>query len=129
MQMLNGAGGQLSEFVPPSRIFEQLSDFVRQARSTDIFVLNLSDLKPALLSAAAALSFVWDPTPYVVNGTRKQTADEAQTVFLRKWVEQQFHGAAKTTITAIADLWRRYFQLEWVEPEPRAGCSARASPC
>lgn len=64
VQMLNGAGGQLTEFVPPSRIFEQLSNFAEKARSTSIFVLNLSDLKPCLLSAAAALSFAWDPTTY-----------------------------------------------------------------
>ena len=51
------------------RIFEQLSSFIRQARSTSIFVLNLSDLKPAVLSAAAALAFVWDPSPYVVNSS------------------------------------------------------------
>ena len=56
---------QITEFVPPSRIFDQLSSFVHRARSTSIFVLNLSDLKPAVLSAAAALKFVWDPAPYM----------------------------------------------------------------
>lgn len=65
VQMLNGNGGQITEFVPPSRIFDQLSSFVHRARSTSIFVLNLSDLKPAVLSAAAALKFVWDPAPYM----------------------------------------------------------------
>jgi hypothetical protein len=118
VQMLNGNGGQLSEFVPPSRIFEQLSSFARQARSTDIFVLNLSDLKPALLSAAAALAFVWEPLPYLVNGSLgakvNQTADEAQSAFLVKWVAQQFTGADATTAAAIGELWRRYFELEWV---------------
>eukprot|EP01043_Picozoa_sp_COSAG02_P065113 COSAG02_NODE_9725_length_2131_cov_22.852854_2_plen_197_part_01 len=115
--MLNGEGGQLSEFVPPSRIFEQLSSFVQQARSTDIFVLNLSDLKPALLSAAAALSFVWEPAAYLVDGTvgKNQTADQAQTVFLDQWTAQQFRGADTSTASAISDLWRRYFELEWVE--------------
>ena len=47
----------------------RLSSFVQQARSTSIFVLNLSDLKPAVLSAAAALSFVYDPAPYMVNAS------------------------------------------------------------
>jgi len=28
VQMLNGDGGQITEFVPPSRIFEQLSHFL-----------------------------------------------------------------------------------------------------
>jgi hypothetical protein len=50
VQMLNGDGGQLTEFVPPSRIFQEISSFCRQARSTSIFVLNLSDLKPAVLT-------------------------------------------------------------------------------
>ena len=111
VQMLNGAGGQLSEFVPPSRIFDQLSSFARQARSTSIFVLNLSDLKPALLGAAAALSFVWEPAPYVVNGSlgaaKNRTADEAQAVFLEKWVGQNFAGTDAVTAAAIADLWTR----------------------
>ena len=54
VQMLNGAGGQLTEFVPPSRIFEQLSSFVRQARSTSIFVLNLSGMQPDATTCTGA---------------------------------------------------------------------------
>ena len=144
--MLNGDGGQITEFVPPARIFEpfnftpmavnpisfgsphvrpmgrtcgepdeikknthpkyftalfreqarifeQLSSFVNQARSTSIFVLNLSDLKPAVLSAAAALSFVWDPEPYLVNsstpGVPNRTAAQSQAAFLQVVTESE----------------------------------------
>lgn len=185
--MLNGDGGQITEFVPPSRIFEQrenlssnqhplanlpacpparartctcwrlatsiaevplrkkktkqracsagagayvpeaevlpppavattcgrydrphsvVSSFAQQARSTSIFVLNLSDLKPAVLTAAAALSFVWDMSPYEVNsstpGVPNRTADEAQALFLDGWVVQQFTGADAPTLKVPA---------------------------
>jgi hypothetical protein len=75
VQMLNGNGGQITEFVPPSRIFEQLSSFIRRARSTSIFVLNLSDLKPAVLSASAALSMVsWSTARTRVSPTVPPTS-------------------------------------------------------
>jgi len=118
VQMLNGDGGQITEFVPPSRIFEQLSSFMHQARSTKIFVLNLSDLKPAVLSAAAALSFVWDPTPYVVNasgpGQVNRTGDEAEALFMKDWTAQQFTGADAATQAAISSAWTSYFELPWI---------------
>jgi len=120
VQMLNGNGGQLTEFVPPSRIFEQLSAFVRKARSTSIFVLNLSDLKPAVLSAAAALRFVWDPRPFTVNGSASaggvgnQSADQAEAKYMAGWSAQNFAGASAAQHAQIARLWTAYFDLPWV---------------
>eukprot|EP00041_Stephanoeca_diplocostata_P010786 m.172763 g.172763 ORF g.172763 m.172763 type:complete len:569 (-) comp18292_c0_seq6:430-2136(-) len=119
VQMLNGYGGQLTEFVPPSRIFEQLSTFCARARSTSIFVLNLSDLKPAVLTAQAALQFVWNASVYAVNasvpGTVNRTADEAQAEYLQAWVAQQFRGADTSTQASIASLWSQYFDLGWIQ--------------
>lgn len=55
----------------------------------------------AVLSAAAALAFVWDPTPFLVNGSLgakvNQTAEEAQSIFLGQWVALNFRGADHTT--------------------------------
>ena len=119
VQMLNGNGGQISEFVPPSRIFEQLSSFVRQARSTTTFVLNLSDLKPAVLSAAAALAFVYDPRPYTVNGSASspvgnQTAGDAEAKFMSDWTGRNFRGVDAATQQKIANAWTAYFELPWI---------------
>lgn len=91
---------------------------MHQARSTSIFVLNLSDLKPAVLSAAAALSFVWDPTPYIVNasgpGQVNRTGDEAEALFMKDWTTQQFAEADDATQAAIGNLWTQYFELPWI---------------
>eukprot|EP00039_Didymoeca_costata_P025343 m.13034 g.13034 ORF g.13034 m.13034 type:complete len:885 (+) comp4775_c0_seq1:181-2835(+) len=118
VQMLDGHGGQITEFVPPSRIFEQLSFFKRMARSTGIFVLNLSDLKPALLTAAAALSFVWDASSYEVNSSSpsvpNRTAAQAQYLFLTDWATQNFNGANSSVVAQIALCWQAYFSLPWI---------------
>ena len=54
---------------------------------------------------------MWEPAPYVVNGSlgasKNRTADEAQAVFLEKWVGQNFAGTDAGTAAAIADLWTR----------------------
>ena len=94
----------------------------------------LLDLKPAVLSAAAALAFVWDPTPYLVNssgtgadvGVPNRTANQSQELFLQAWAEQQFSGlktekdgsqnssSGDDTLQRIVQLWRGYFELPWV---------------
>ena len=102
--------------------------------STAHSCLLLLDLKPAVLSAAAALAFVWDPTPYLVNssgtgadvGVPNRTANQSQELFLQAWAEQQFSGlktekdgsqnssSGDDTLQRIVQLWRGYFELPWV---------------
>jgi len=50
--MYNYAANQLTEMVPVSRIAQQLLNVVTNSKSTDIFVLNLSDLKPVPMTTA-----------------------------------------------------------------------------
>ena len=83
-------------------------------------MLNLSDLKPALLTAAAALAFVYDPRPYLVNSSGEghipnRTAAQAQAIFLTKWVAQQYTGTDPSTLSRIAELWTQYFELSWIQ--------------
>lgn len=64
-----------------------------------------------MLTAAAALSFVWDMSAYEVNsstpGVPNRTADEAQGLFLDGWVVQQFAGADAPTlkVTTHSGVW------------------------
>ena len=71
------------------------------SRSTSIFVLNLSDLKPCLMTAAAALAFVYDPRPYFVGGgmtgVPNRTDDAAEQSFLTNWTAQYYDDTQADT--------------------------------
>ena len=65
--MMNGAAGQLVEFIPPSRIFANVWEFYAR-NATAHGMINLSDLKFVPLTAEAVFRYLWSPASF--NATR-----------------------------------------------------------
>ncbi len=57
---LNRYANQLTEMIPPQRIFEQLNPYV-QRNATKYFMLNLSDLRPYPLGSYLISRYLWNP--------------------------------------------------------------------
>lgn len=51
--------------VPPSRIFQELGMFVREAKGTKFFIDNISDLRPVPLTTDAVTRFAYNPEPFM----------------------------------------------------------------
>eukprot|EP00039_Didymoeca_costata_P032960 m.40100 g.40100 ORF g.40100 m.40100 type:complete len:827 (+) comp9627_c0_seq1:100-2580(+) len=101
--MLDGSSNQISEMIPPSRIFAQLAAFIKNCSDTYYFVDNVSDLFPVLLSTEAAMKFAWDPTPYLSNDT-----NATQLAFFLQWSKRQFGDKAADD---IAQVYNMYFNI------------------
>jgi hypothetical protein len=88
-------GNQLSEWVAVSTVLAQLSAFFTRARRADgrasVFILNASDLKPYLLSLAAAMAFAFDPT----------SAGTDPSAFVRRWAAQHYGAASAGAVAAV----------------------------
>ena len=50
---------QLAEMVPPSTFYAQLEQYQKESKSTDVFVLNVSDLLPVLMAAELIMRYCW----------------------------------------------------------------------
>ena len=50
---------QLAEMVPPALFYSQLEKYRKNAKSTDVFVLNVSDLLPVLMAAELIMKYLW----------------------------------------------------------------------
>jgi len=63
ISMMNGRAGQLTEFIPPYRIFANVWQFyIRNA--TAYGMINLSDLKYVPLTAEAVFRYLWSPSSF-----------------------------------------------------------------
>jgi len=93
---------QLTEMVPPARIYQELGRFIR-AGATEYFLLNLSDVRPVPLGTDCAMKLAWDATPY-----RDRTDAENQAAFLLDWCRRQY---GVTTASEIASLYHAYFDI------------------
>lgn len=93
---------QLSEMVPPARIYQELGRFIR-ADATEYFLLNLSDVRPVPLSTDCAMKLAWDATPY-----RGKPDQENQTAFLLDWSRRQYGAAVAPQVAA---LYHEYFDV------------------
>ena len=57
---------QLSEMVPPELAYQQIGEFDAKAKSTDVFILNVSDLLPVMFAVETIMrckgfDIIWDP--------------------------------------------------------------------
>ena len=93
---------QLTEMVPPARIYQELGRFIR-AGATEYFLLNVSDVRPVPLSTECAMKLAWDATPFAGK------SDEAnQAAFYQEWCRRQF-GA--DIAPEVAALYHAYFDV------------------
>jgi len=110
--MLSWWFNQLSEMVPPARIYQELGRFIR-AGATEYFLLNLSDVRPVPLGTDCAMKLAWDAAPY-----RDRTDAENQTAFLLDWCRRQYGAAVAPQVAA---LYEKYFDVPSHRHEVRQG--------
>ncbi len=110
--MLSGVHNQLSEMVPPGRIYCELGRFVR-AGATKFFLVNVSDVRPVPLSTDCAMRFVWDASAYI----DKSDQENMDACFL-DWSRREFGDAVAP---AVAELYAGYFNLPYHRRDTRTG--------
>lgn len=123
--MYNYAANQLTEMVPVSRIAQQLLNVVTNSKSTDIFVLNLSDLKPVPLTTAAVFDLIWNPAPWNATQDFNATARAWYSKFAQDYLQ-----LATVDATTYALLWEAYFNVgysEWRHANASAALNALLS--
>jgi len=106
---------QLSEMVPPARIFRELGRFA-QAGATEFFLVNVSDIRPVPLSTECAMRLAWDVRPQL-----ERSDQENQTAYLLAWCQRQFGVAAAPSIAA---LYHDYFNVPAHQDDVRNGDNA-----
>jgi hypothetical protein len=115
--MVNYWANQLTEMVPPGRIYNQVGRFVR-AGSTSYFLVNVSDIRPVPLSTDCAMRLVWNAAPYA-----NKTDDQNQDAFLADWSRRQFGPEIAPKVAAV---YKRYFYIPYMR-QKRMGDHGLAS--
>eukprot|EP00118_Oscarella_pearsei_P010830 m.68667 g.68667 ORF g.68667 m.68667 type:complete len:510 (+) comp35546_c0_seq1:1007-2536(+) len=105
--MLNGQANQLTEMVPPARIYDKGQEFVKK-NATFAIILNTSDLRPVPLSTDAVMKFVWNPYEYL-----QEDPNSTQTKFLTEWSSQKYDVDA-TSAAKIASAYASYFSTPYI---------------
>lgn len=70
VMMMDDIANQLTEAVPPHRIFQEIGNFYRRG-VVNYTIINVSDVRPVPLSLEAIMRFLWDPEPYVCRPRRR----------------------------------------------------------
>ena len=105
-QMENpGYYAQLTEMTPPAAFLGAAARFVK-ARATSLFVLNLSDLKPALFSTDLVLRYLWDPAPFSTGSIVEQ-----QTRAIAAWCGRVF---GRAHAAEAASLMAGYYNISYI---------------
>jgi hypothetical protein len=88
--------------IPPSRIFEQFTAFVKGCKETFLLVDNVSDLWPVLLSTEAVLKFAWDPVQFSGNSSVEEMR------FFEAFAARNFGVALSGAVAAV---YKQYFSI------------------
>lgn len=110
--MYSASRNQLSEMIPPSRIYGELGRFAR-AGATNYFLLNVSDVRPVPLSTDCAMRFAWNAAPYL-----GKTDQENMDAFLEDWSRRQFGEAPAREVAA---LYARYYDIPYHRGRANSG--------
>jgi hypothetical protein len=102
--MYNRFANQLTEAVPVERISAELNRLAAAGATTHV-VVNVSDLRPCLLTTEAVMDFLWT----------LPTGDEAAG-YLEGWANR-LHGDSLGR--QLAELWGRYFEIGWRPTDDR----------
>lgn len=115
--MLNGRANQLSEMIPPSRIYHEVLRFAKVG-ATMFFLDNVSDIRPVPMTTDCAMRLTWDVAPYL-----NKSDEENQANFLNDWSRRQF--GAKTAGRVAAN-YAEYFRIPYISAqESDHGLSSR----
>ena len=110
--MLNNSANQLSEMVPPSRIYGEIGRFAR-AGATNFFLVNVSDVRPVPLTTECAMRLVWN----AASAAGKSDAENME-AFLTGWCGREFGEPLAGEIAAV---YARYFDIPYHRQDIRRG--------
>ena len=102
--MYTASRNQLSEMIPPSRIFGELGRFVN-AGATNFLLVNVSDVRAVPLSTDCAMRFAWNAAPYL-----GKTDQENMDASLIDWSCRQFGKALAKDVAAV---YARYYDIPY----------------
>lgn len=98
---------QLAEMVPPVTFYSQIEKYRRSAKSTDVFVLNVSDLLPVLMAAELIMKYLWSRADL----EQASSIAVAQTNALTAWAAREYTDGNQTTAAQVTVLLERYYEL------------------
>jgi hypothetical protein len=98
---------QLAEMVPPVTFYSQLEKYRSTAKSTDVFVLNVSDLLPVLMAAELIMKYLWSRTEL----EQAPSIAVAQTNALTAWAAREYTDGNQTLAAEVTLLLERYYEL------------------
>ena len=110
--MYTASRNQLSEMIPPGRIYGELGRFAR-AGAASFLLVNVSDVRPVPLSTDCAMRFAWNASPYL--GKPDQ---ENMDAILTDWGRRQFGEALAKDVAAV---YARYFAIAYHQPPTISG--------
>ena len=103
--MLSGRHSQLTEIVPPQRIHDELTRFIKTG-ATSYFVVNTSDVRPVPLTTDYCMRLAWGGV------ASEKTPAVAEREYLADWSRRQFGPAAAD---ALATLYGDYFATPYIQ--------------
>ena len=98
---------QLTEMVPPSVFYDQVSKIVEKG-ATEYFMLNLSDLKPAAFTFDLVMRFLWDPSEAIERG-----GEGNQAIAVKRWVESNIRDEA--FVDDVSKVIKDYFEIDYIK--------------
>ena len=110
--MMSFSANQLSEMVPPGRIYSELGRYV-VAGATEFFLDNVSDIRSYSLSTDCVMRYVWDASPY-----EGRTDRENMDAFQRDWSRREYGDAVAGE---LCELWNAYFDIPYLRRDVRRG--------
>jgi len=100
-----GSRNQLTEMVPPARIFGQLGELAKK-KATKLLQINTSDLRAVALTLKAVMKFAWDPNKWLST-----TPEKAAKVFIQEWSVEQFGTEVGFQ---VAEVYQDYFNIPYL---------------
>ncbi|CAA6677705.1 MULTISPECIES: glycosyl hydrolase 115 family protein [unclassified Lentimonas] len=97
-----------TEAVPPSRIYKELRRYVERG-ATKYAIINVSGIRPAVMSVEAINDFMWDAEPFL-----EQSPEAAQREYLEDWYAQTF---SPELASDLADLREYYYHIPYMRDE------------
>ena len=104
--MMNNRTNQLTEMVPIERITGELGRFV-QAKATNYFLVNTSDIRPYTLTIRAVMDYAWLG--------HLPGAEDAPAGYYQRYAEEEFGAKAAP---AIAAMYKDYFAAPCAMGDP-----------
>ena len=119
MMMMN-TQNRSTEAVPPRRIYSEMRRYV-ESGATKYAIINVSSIRPAVMSVEAINDFMWDAEPFL-----SKSPEEAQREYLEDWYAQKF---SPELASELADLREYYYNIPYMRdemPDPTRWNGSRA---